>query len=218
MAPSSLRRRPASRDPQRRFTIFCEGGKTEQVYFRALFDYVGDANLVLNYVSAVGVPMTIAERAANYVDEAARAFRRRGKGDSFEENDETWAVFDRDKHPHFDEAVGLCHAKHVKVGRSNPCFEVWLILHKIDFHRPDDSAAVQEELREHCPEYNHSRGKQPDCAALIPLIEAAELRAERQLEAREGEGAAYGPPSTTVFQLTRSIRKAATFKQSDGTS
>ena len=49
---------------------------------------------------------------------------RRSK-DSFEENDQVWAVFDRDEHPRFDEAIALCDGHGVLVGRSNPCFELW---------------------------------------------------------------------------------------------
>ena len=212
MASSSLRRKRATLDPRRRLTIFCEGANTEPAYFHALDADVRDTNLVLRIVRAAGVPMTIARAAADHMDKA------RAGHDPNAKKDETWAVFDRDTHPKFDEAVGLCVAKGVKVARSNPCFEVWLLLHNVDFHRPDNSAAVQRELREHCPEYNHSRGKQPDCAELIPFIKQAELRAERQLAARDGEGAAFGPPSTTVFQLTRSVRAAARLMRPDGTS
>ena len=127
---------------------------------------------------------------------------------SFEEKDEVWAIFDRDEHPQFEEAVRLCEQNGVKVGRSNPCFEVWLILHLRDWDKPDGRVGVQETLKGLLPEYDSEGAKTPDCARLMPLIAAAELRGERQLQSRENEGARFGAPSTTVFQLTRAVRAA----------
>ena len=87
---------------------------------------------------------------------------------SFEEKDEVWAVFDRDEHPQFEEAVRLCEQNGVKVGRSNPCFEVWLILHLRDWDKPDGRVGVQETLKGLLPEYDSEGAKTPDCARLRP--------------------------------------------------
>jgi hypothetical protein len=107
------------------------------------------------------------------------------------------------------DAVGLCESVDVGVGRSNPCFEVWLVLHEGDFDRPDDRHAVQAHLRVLRPEYDPAKGKTPDCANLIARVEQAEMRAEAQLARRDAEGNAHGRPSTTVWRLTQAIRNAA---------
>jgi hypothetical protein len=156
----------------------------------------------------VGVPYTIAERASERARELGLSPVRRRRRDSYEEKDEIWAVFDRDKHPRINDAVKLCERHHVGVARSNPCFEIWLILHETDYDRPDSSRAVQGHLRSLRPEYDPSSRKLLDCGELVARIEAAEQRAEAQLARREAEGAPYGPPSTTVFLLTRAIRGA----------
>jgi hypothetical protein len=135
--------------------------------------------------------------------------RRRKALDSFEEDDEVWAVFDRDEHPRFNEAVMLCQQAGVGIARSNPCFEIWLILHEEDCDRPDDRHAVQAHLQMLRPEYDRRGAKTPDCADLVTRVEAAELRAEAQLNRRENEGDPYSAPSTTVGRLTRAIRDAA---------
>jgi hypothetical protein len=205
----SLRRRRAVREPKRRFTIVCEGKNTEPDYFQALRATIRDALVDLDIVPAAGVPLTIAQRSVEFVNRARATRRRRGRVESYEENDEVWAVFDRDEHPNFDEAVGLCVAKRIGVARSNPCFEICLILHRADFDRPDGRRAVQAQLQALCPEYDMAKGKRPDCVPLIEQIEQAERRAERQLAARGAEGMPYGPPSTTVFHLTQAIRRAA---------
>jgi hypothetical protein len=207
-APPSLRRRRPVREPKRLFTIVCEGQNTEPDYFRALRAVVRETRVELVIIPAVGVPMTIAQRSATLARQAGLAGRRR-KVASYEENDEIGAVFDRDEHPGYEEAVRVCEASRVGVARSNPCFELWLILHHGNFDRPDGRDAVQGHLESLCPEYDAARGKRPDCTRLIPHIGDAENRAERQLAACEAEGSPYGPPSTTVFALTRSIRRAA---------
>ena len=69
-----------------------------------------------------------------------------GQRNLFEEQDQVWVVFDRDEHERFDEAVSLCEANGIGVARSNPCFEVWLILHMVDYDRQDDRHRVKNEF------------------------------------------------------------------------
>jgi hypothetical protein len=199
----ALRRRPARREPKRLFTIFAEGRNTEPAYFRALAAVYRNTLIGVEIKRGVGVPYTIADRAAE------RARQGRTHRNSYEEHDEIWAVFDRDKHPRIDDAVALCVGSRVGVAYSNPCFELWLILHETDFDKPDDSHSVQAYLCVLRPEYDPASTKLPNCSELIARIEAAENRAEAQLARREGEGAPHGRPSTTVFRLTRAIRAAA---------
>ena len=65
-----------------------------------------------------------------------------------------WAVFDRDEHPNFDEAVALCDSKSVRVGRSNPCFEVWLDFALRGLTIAPTTATAARRLRELRPEYD----------------------------------------------------------------
>ena len=120
-----------------------------------------------------------------------------------------WGVFDRDEHPRFNEAVELCRNHGIGVGRSNPCFELWLILHERDYDQSDDRHRVQAELRRLRPEYEIDGAKTPDCDDLIRRVEDAERRGEEQLRRREVEDNAFGNPSTTVGELTTAIRQAA---------
>jgi hypothetical protein len=204
-----LRRRVHRREPKRRFTLICEGDNTEPIYFQTLKRLFSKALIQVEIVAGAGVPRTIAELAVEKAKEIGLWPRRGKRKDSFEEKDEIWAVFDRDAHPKFDEAVNHCEAHGVNVARSNPCFEVWLILHVMDYDRPDGRHTVQQHLGRIRPEYDSSRRKIPNCAELISSLEEAEVRAERQMTRRENEGRKFGPPSTTVGLLTRTIRKAA---------
>ena len=155
-------------------------------------------------VPAVGVPLTIAEKAK----ERVRLSPRRRK-QSFEANDQVWAVFDRDEHEQFDTAVHLCESLGIKVARSNPCFELWLILHERDFDSMLDRHQIQKELAKLRPEYDKSGAKEVDFYELIQRVEVAEDRAAKQLTRREEEHSPFNNPSTTVGSLTGAIRAAA---------
>ena len=197
-----LKRRNPRREPKRRFVLFCEGARTEPAYFRAIKRERGNTLIAVEIVGAAGVPMTIAEKA---VEEANR---RRGRRDSFEKDDQVWAVFDRDQHPRFDEAVKQCEQHDIGVTRSDPCFELWLILHERDYDRPCDHRDVQKDFERLHPEYDGGGSKTPDCADMVRRVEEAEKRAEAQLRRREKDRTPFGNPSTTVFRLTRAIRDA----------
>ena len=147
---ASLVRGGPRRKPKRRFVLVCEGRKTEPCYFRALEKAFESTLVGLEIVEGVGVPLTVAQRA---VERAGALYSSEaGKRDSFAEGDKVWAVFDVDEHPYFDEAVTLCERHDVRVGRSNPCFELWLILHERDYDKPGTSTAVQKELETIRPE------------------------------------------------------------------
>ncbi|SEH28565.1 RloB-like protein [Magnetospirillum fulvum] len=199
----SLKRKPAIRDPKHRFFIFCEGENTEYAYFSALKRDFPGALIELKIIAPAGAAYTCAEKATSAVHK--RGYAR----DSFEKNDQIWAVFDRDETDRYQDAVSLCQRSNVGIGRSNPCFEIFLILHIENFNKDCTTRDVERYLQKIHPAYNADRKKIPDCQALVKEIEIAERRAEDQLAERDREGNSFGAPSTTVFLLTRAIRSAA---------
>ena len=203
-----IRRQKSRRESKRHFFLFCEGKNTEPAYFSALKRTLTGTLITIETRREVGVPMTIASEAVKFAKSMGLTKKSRRKKNSFEENDEVWAVFDRDEHPNFDDAVSLCEANNVGVARSNPCFELWLILHERDYDRPDHRDVVQRELKKLLPEYDNRRGKIPDCDDLVTRVELAEERGKVLIERREEEGIPHGNPSTTVGMLTGAIRIA----------
>lgn len=193
----NLKRRAPVRDPRKRVVLFCEGRNTEPEYFRAL-EKLG-CLAYLDIRGGCGSPDAIATQAIGEK-------RKKTPGKAwYEADDEIWAVFDRDEHEHYEQAIAQCSASGVNIARSNPCFEVWIILHFQDYHRPDNRHDVQRILEELCPEYDRNRGKTADFSSIVLRVRDAEERAERQLKCRSDEGDEYNAPSTTVFHLTRSI-------------
>ena len=204
----NLKRRKPSLEPKRRFILFCEGENTETEYFKAISRTCSKTLIAVETHGGVGVPYTIAEKAVERAKALGLATKSRRKKDSYEKRDQVWAIFDRDVHPRFKEAVMKCEEQNVGVGRSNPCFELWLILHEQDYNRPEDRHAMQKRLAHLRPEYDPDGSKTPDCDDLVKRVEAAEQRGERGLQNRETGGDPYGNPSTTVGRLTRAIREA----------
>lgn len=201
----NLNRRSHVIEPKPRFIIFCEGKNTEPRYFTELQNQYRDALIKIESHGGGGVPLTIAKQAAKQKKELRKSKL------SAENADQVWAVFDRDDHPGYIEAINLCDTNGVGVGRSNPCFELWLILHMEEYDRPDGRSAVQAHLSKLHSDYDPKSGKTLNCTSIIAQVEKAEARAERQLANREKEkeGNSLGPPYSTVFRLTRAFRSAA---------
>ena len=198
-------RRGAERDPKARFFLFCEGQNTEPAYFRAVREKLyGD--VLLEIEGGVGEPRTVADRTRAHIRQNGLDGKRRR--DSFQEKDRVWAVFDRDDHQKFDEAVGICRRSGIGVARSDPCFELWLVLHEGEHDSPDGPEAVQKELARLRPEYDRKGSKVPDCGEMVKRLPDAEERSRRQIRERCREGNPFGRPSTTVGELTEEIREA----------
>lgn len=196
---SRLSRPKPSREPKRRFYLVCEGKNTEPEYFEALSSRSDVATVEIIPLSDCGDP-------SNIVRVADRIRCGRDRSNHFERNDEVWAVFDRDEHHHFENARKACEAKKIGLAYSNPCFELWLLLHFICHNSSDDRHQVQKKLEQYDPKYKADRKKLCDFSLLISKIDLAEKHAEQLLEWRLREDAVGSAPSTTVHMLTRRLR------------
>ncbi|WP_168177050.1 RloB family protein [Thalassospira sp. MCCC 1A03138] len=203
-----LHRRGPRLEPKKTFYLFCEGKNTEPDYFRALKRKIRDPLIKIVDKPAAGVPMTIANLSVEQANAIGKGAKRKRVKQSYQEADEVWAVFDRDEHPHIQEAMQLCDSNNVGIAFSDPCFELWLILHIHDFNRACNRHDIQRALSDVLEGYERGRGKTADFSVLLEDIENAENRAEVLLDRRHEEGGDTNP-STTVFKLTRRIRAAA---------
>ena len=103
-------------------------------------------------------------------------------------------------------ATAICIENGIGVGKSDPCFELWLILHYEEFDKSVDRHSVQKHLESLCQSYSRSQGKLLDCKALMADLPNAVARAAKQLKRRAIEGAKDGCPSTTVGHLVEAIQ------------
>ncbi len=124
----SLKRSVGIRKPKKTLLVFCEGERTEPEYLNALKRQpsvrdVASVDLRVETGQGGSVPLTLVSLAVDA--------RRRAR-DEDGEIDEFWCVFDVEwprNHPGLKEAIERARQNNIKLAISNPCFELWLILH-----------------------------------------------------------------------------------------
>lgn len=136
-----LQRRGPRVEPNARILIISEGSVSEPEYFHGL-RRLAETSLVDIEIQGNGeTPKTIVERAVLVKRQNARDARR--AGDTSILYDEIWCVFDIDGHPLVPDALQQARANGLKVAVSNPCFELWLVLHFQDQRAFIDRHAIQ---------------------------------------------------------------------------
>jgi hypothetical protein len=201
----SLRRRIGTRRPKKTLVIFCEGEKTEPQYLEALKKQpeIRDAAAVdLRIETGHGgaVPLTLVALA---IDARRRAVAEEA------EIDEVWCVFDVEwprNHPGLSDAVHRAHENGIHLATTNPCFELWLILHFNGHGAWLDNDKARRLRRE----LDGSPGKGLEAAKYMPLVATAARRAA-ELEARHQKNGAVFPhdnPSSGMHRLIASIQPA----------
>jgi hypothetical protein len=125
--------------PLRIVRLLTEGRRTEVEYF-AKWAVEFRGRVTVDFDPFHGAPMSLVERAVTLVEQKRRAVRR-GSGDA--PFDDIWCVFDRDEHPYVPEATALAERHGIGVALSNPCFELWLVLHARDLRRHTARHTVQ---------------------------------------------------------------------------
>jgi hypothetical protein len=118
-----------------------------------------------------GAPISLVTRAVENQREERRN-EKRGRGRSY---DEIWCVFDVDEHLELPRAFDLARRHLISVAVSNPCIELWFVLHFEDHRAWIDRHAVQMKSRAllQC-------GKVLSMEALDALFEQHEERSTEQ--------------------------------------
>lgn len=135
--PRSLGRASPGSAP-RQIAVFAEGAKTEPGYLTYWHRAHRDRVQVI-IKRGLGAPMTVVDRAVEQKRNEARDARR-GRGRA---SDEYWCVFDVDRHPNVGPAVEKAQANGISVAVSNPCVELWFVLHFQDQMAHIERGAVQ---------------------------------------------------------------------------
>ncbi|MFE9169895.1 RloB family protein [Streptomyces kebangsaanensis] len=187
---STLRRRPAHREPLPPILVVCGAKNTEPAYLRGLLASVDNRAVDVKIRICAQDPVSVVRHTATERDKAGDHYHR------------AWCVLDVDEFAHLNEALRLAEAENVEVALSNPCFELWLLLHHRAHHAP--VAGYQQAKRHlvtHHPGYSkaarefdfgHYRARWPDA------VEHA-----RKL-AKPGEEAKVNP-SSGMWRLIQEI-------------
>jgi hypothetical protein len=191
-----LRRSTARRPERKTVLIFCEGEASEPDYLNALKrlpEIRNNTAISLVIDPSPGLPLDLVEKAAD-----------RQRRDS--EVDECWCVFDVEwpqHHPHLDRALRIAAAEGIGIAISNPCFELWLIL-----HFQDQAAFLHTRGAESMSRRLDGRsGKRLDGSKYMPRRHDARGRAARLANLHERNDTDFpdNNPSSTMHELLAAI-------------
>ena len=121
--------------------IATEGKDTERIYFEALKNKIQMNQIKLEILSSEdnkSAPNKVFDRLTNYQNKYG-----------IEDDDQLWIVIDKDRWTEkmISEIACECHKKKsFYMGLSNPCFELWLLLHYKDLSEctPSEKTALRE--------------------------------------------------------------------------
>jgi hypothetical protein len=202
MAPQRNRnrrpaRRPAFRSPKPVVLVVCEGDSEEQ-YLRGFERACRTAQLRIQHAQGASRTIDVARRLT---ERAAKAARR--ERDNNLAYDDTWCVFDVDDHTHSQLSVARQSAENhkIKLAISNPCFELWLLLHFAEQPGMQTRDRVLELLRHHVPDYD----KRIDYAIYHARYANAVARAQSLDTQAETDHEPGRNPTTSVYLLTERI-------------
>lgn len=194
-------RRGPTRPPRRRILIVCEGQETERRYFEAFQHEVRNPLVHVQVARETGVPKTVVEVAIRLRAEAEHEAKLQ-----HDQNllwDEVWGVFDVDDHPNLARAIELGETHGIELAVSNPCFELWALLHFQDQRSHIERTKLRVLLKRHLPGYD----KILDFARVHRGYGEALARAAGLATEAERVGAPGRNPTTGVPRLTESIRR-----------
>ena len=115
--------------------------------------------------------------------------------------DEVWCVFDVDDHPGINDAQQMARASGIKLAISNPCFELWLLLHFREPPGAQDRHTIQDMLKTHVREFD----KSIDFELFRPHCEVAIKRAHSLDRLAVQVNKPGRNPTTGVYKLLKRI-------------
>lgn len=185
--------------------VFTEGKKTEVDYIKYWH------RIFRNHINVVvgekkkdhGVPSTLIDIAIK----DKKHGNRQSKSTDRTTNIEYWCVFDVDTHPNLRQAIQKAEANGIRVAVSNPCIELWFLLHFREQESYISKEKAQSESKSHL-----QCGKSLSEKALKLLEEdfptaksrAINLRNKHRLDGstHEADGSSWrSNPSSDLFEL-----------------
>lgn len=205
VAPRPGARSRGHRERRLRFLICGEGEITETHYLRYLQRIFRGTIVSIEISPEHGDPWHLVE-----VAKAARllanqeANRERDANPRFEQ---VWCLSDVDEHPKLSEARQAARDAGIRMAVTNPCFELWLLLHFQDQTASLERDEAPRRLRKYIAGYE----KALDCAKIAKRYRAALARAQALdlMHAGNGSLPPNDNPSSGVPALVEALRQAS---------
>lgn len=193
-------RRVPKKSARRTLLVYAEGKVTEPGYLNHIRkESQFDVNVVVH--DDEGVPKSLVPKAVA-AKKADRKSANREEGAAF---DEVWCIFDVDEHVDLKEVVNLARDHGINLAISNPCVELWFLL-----HFEDQTAYIhRHDAQKKASQYTHCE-KSLDADALRALFANYDTAKGRAIVLeRRHAGVTEFPednPSSSVWLLIDSIR------------
>lgn len=205
-----LERRAARRPSYDRILIVSEGRKTEPGYFAEIRQAyrLHTASVVVRPSEYGTAPIQVVEYA-----EALFLHGDAHKGIEPRAFEQVYAVFDRDDHASYFDALSKAEAIDGKLKNDNkarvrfravasvPCFELWLLLHYEDVQAPMDRQEVLRRLKSHIPGYE----KGMPCVFSITRTQLSGAMQRAQTLAKSHGARSEEGPFTAVGELVERL-------------
>lgn len=206
--PRSKGRKPATRQPRDRFLVVA-GGMTEKDYFDYIRKSLANTPLKLDVEAKGKNPAALLGRAIDLRDEDKREARR--NNDRHNVYQRVWVVTDTDEFT--DELVDLIGAaadEGIDLIISNPCFELWMVLHDREYGKYCETPQIQAVAKSKGM-LTGSNSKSLVLDKIQGNFERAEVFSQ-QLRQRHEQDDKFFPddnPSTSVDLIVRTLIESA---------
>ena len=196
-------RKPPKLEPKRRLLVVCEGEVTEREYLQGYERWAKNATVRVEVADERGDPKKVVEIAKDLAEKASTEARK--KDDEFIAFDEVWCVFDRDEHDsnRFHGAIQMAQANGFQLAVSNPCFELWLLLH----FRASPGMRHRHEVQRMVSGFVPGFEKHVRFEDYASGVGRAATRARRLDEDASAMNEFFRNPTTGVYGLTDSISR-----------
>ena len=125
-----------SRLPKKVIRVLTEGMVTERDYIKILRSQYRE--VVVDIIREGSPPRALVDKARRY---------QTSKDKQNPDFDEIWCIFDVDQHPNIEQAIREARDNDINIAITNPCFELWLVLHYQDQSGYISSSKIQSEAR-----------------------------------------------------------------------
>jgi hypothetical protein len=163
--------------------------------------------IVVRTLGGLGDPLGVVSRAVKEKRSAEGQGRREKDLNAI--YDQVWCLIDVDEHERLKQALEVAGKEGVHVALSNPCFELWPVLHLAQYAKPSTVADLAKVLATHMPGYD----KHLDAARLVGAFGTAKKRALALDAGHSASGdrttGGLGNPATSVWRLVDHLVAAA---------
>jgi hypothetical protein len=181
--------------------VVCEGKVTEPAYINGFVRTLRNATVEVRIHGEHGDPRRLVDMAKEEKQRAEDEARRRQ--DEFLAYDEVWCAFDRDQHERFHDACQMARDNQLELAVSNPCIELWLLLH----FRASPGARHRHDVRKMLDRFLPGYDKHVDFARVADKLTLATERAHRLDQDAERMGELFRNPTTGFHRLIESIAR-----------